>query len=265
MGQVTPIERSRSMRDQVSAEEWDLRVTLAACYRIMARYGMTDMIYNHITVRVPGPDHHFLINPYGLTYEEVTASSLYKIDLDGNIITQPDTPYGLNYAGFVIHSAVHGAREDAQCVIHTHTRAGVAVSAMKSGLLPISQHALRFFERIGYHDYEGPALNQDERGRLVANIGDNDVMLLRNHGTLAVGRSVPEAFNIAYFLECACRIQVDALAGGGALHVPGRVACEAVELSTRPDPQNKHGVMDGMREWPALLRQIDRIDPSYAD
>jgi ribulose-5-phosphate 4-epimerase/fuculose-1-phosphate aldolase len=216
MASRKPASRALSVREQVSEAEWDLRVNLAACYRLMPRFGMTDLIYNHITARVPGNEHHILINAYGLLYEEVTASNLYKIDLDGNVILQPDTPYDINYAGFVIHSAVHGARPDAQCVIHTHTRAGCAVAAMQCGLLPVSQHALRFFECMSYHDYEGPALKLDERARLVEHLGDNDVMLLRNHGTLTLGRTIPQAFNTAYFLECACRIQVDAMASSGA-------------------------------------------------
>lgn len=229
----------------------------------MPRFGMTDLIYNHITARVPGNEHHILINAYGLLYEEVTASNLYKIDLDGNVILRPDTPSDINYAGFVIHSAVHGARADAQCVIHTHTRAGCAVAAMQCGLLPISQHSLRFFECMSYHDYEGPALNLDERARLVDHLGGNDVMLLRNHGTLTLGRTIPQAFNTAYFLECAYRIQVDAMAGGTELTIPTRESCNAVIEAVQPNPANPLGATDGSREWPAMLRLLDRTDDSY--
>ncbi|MGE3978845.1 MAG: class II aldolase/adducin family protein [Nitrospira sp.] len=254
---------SRSLQDAVSAAEWQTRVELAACYRLIAHYGMTDQIFIHITARVPGGDHYFLINPYGMLYEEVTASSLYKIDLDGNIILKPDTPYGINYAGFVIHSAVHAAREDAQCVIHTHTRAGTAVSAMKCGLLPISQHSLRFFERVSYHDYEGPALNLDERKRLIDDLGYNDVMILRNHGTLNIGRDIPEAFCMAICLEWACRIQVDALAGGGELTIPSRAASEA-RAALRSRPVDAENARSGSLEWSAMLRILEKNDPSYA-
>lgn len=261
---IGTLSSNHSLRDSIAAEEWKTRVELAACYRLVARFGMSDLIYNHITARVPGTREHFLINPFGLLYEEITASSLYKIDIEGNILYQPDTDYGLNYAGFVIHSAIHGGRVDAMCVIHTHTRASVAVAAMKCGLLPISQHALRFYQRVSYHDYEGPAVDLGERRRLVEHMGSNDVMLLRNHGSLTLGRSIPEAFNIAYFLEMACRIQIDAMAGG-AVEVPSPAACEAVERSVRPDPANPIGVMDGSREWPAMLRLLDRSDKSYAN
>ncbi len=200
MSKVSIVEFT-PMRDRVSEQEWQTRVDLAACYRLVARYGMTDLIYNHITARVPGEAGHILINPYGFLYTEITASSLYKIDLDGNVVLKPDTHYGVNHAGYVIHSAVHGARHDIACVIHTHSRAGMAVSAMKCGLLPLTQTAMRFHGRVGYHDYEGPAIDLDERQRLVRDLGENDVMMLRNHGILACGRSVAEAFNILYWLE----------------------------------------------------------------
>ena len=189
----------RCIRDEVSAAEWQARVELAACYRLVDAFGMTDLIYNHITARVPGTEY-LLINLYGLLYREITASSLVKIDFEGNIVWKPDTAYGINRSGFVIHGAIHSARPDVQCVIHTHTRAGMAVSAMKCGLLPLTQTAMRFHNRVSYHDYEGPAIDLDERQRLVRDLGTNDVMMLRNHGILACGRSVAEAFNILYWL-----------------------------------------------------------------
>src|SRR6202008_1582011 len=190
-----------SVKDQVSAEEWQARVDLAACYRLVDLYDMTYMIYNHITVRVPGTDQ-FLINLYGLTYKEITASSLAKVDLDGNIVWKPEgTDYGINGAGYVIHSAIHKARNDINAVIHTHSVAGMAISAMRCGLLPLTQNAMRFDGHIGYHDYEGPALSMDEQQRLVAGPGPHNAMVLRNHGLLACGPGIPEAFNLLYQLE----------------------------------------------------------------
>ena len=270
-----------SMRERVSEVEWELRVNLAACYRLMAKYGMTDLIYNHITARVPGPEHHILISGYGMLYEEVTASSLIKVDLAGNIVLKPDHGYSVNAAGYIIHSAVHEARADAQCVIHTHTRAGIAVSAMDEGLLPLSQTAMRFHGGVAYHEYEGPAFNRGEKERLVAHLGDKNAMILRNHGLLACGPSIPQAFNTIYWLEQACRIQVDILSCNRPLHhatdeVVARTA-EALsgteitldnEAATnpniKPDAQ-KAGSGYGLLEWPSLLRSLDRIDPSYRD
>src|SRR5499433_915796 len=209
----------RSMRERVSAQEWDTRVDLAACYRLVALYGMTDLVYNHITARVPGSDH-VLINPYGMLYEEITASSLIKIDLGGNVVMQPEHDYSVNAAGYVIHSAVHSARHDAECVIHTHTRAGTAVSALAEGLMPLSQTAMRFAGHLAYHDYEGPAFNRGERERLVDDLGSNNAMILRNHGLLVCAPTIPQAFNLIYWLEQACRIQIDILACGRALNMP---------------------------------------------
>ena len=197
----------RSVRDQVSAEEWQARVDLAACYRLVDYYGMTDLTYNHITARVPGSQgqqrHHILINLYGLTYKEITASNLAKIDLDGEVIWKPDTDYYVNRAGYVIHGAIHRARSDVACVLHTHTRAGMAVAAMKCGLLPISQTSIRFENHIGYHDYEGPAIELAERERLVGSLGAHDAMILRNHGLLTTGQSIAECFNNHFRLERA--------------------------------------------------------------
>ena len=271
----------RSLRARVSAEEWELRVNLAACYRLVARYGMTDLIYNHITARVPGHEHHILINAYGMLYEEVTASSLIKVDLSGAIVDNGDTEYSVNAAGYIIHSAVHEAREDAHCVIHTHTPAGIAVSAMEEGLLPLSQTAMRFHGHLAYHDYEGPAFNRGEKQRLVAHLGRHNAMILRNHGLLACGPSIPQAFNLIYWLEQACRIQVQILSCQRPLH---KAKPEVVELTaevlsgteitldneavTNPhlkEDAQKSGSGYGLLEWPTLLRSLDRIDPSYRD
>jgi ribulose-5-phosphate 4-epimerase/fuculose-1-phosphate aldolase len=270
-----------SMRERVSEAEWGLRVELAACYRLVAKYGMTDLIYNHITARVPGPQHHILISAYGMLYEEVTASSLIKVDLAGNIVDKPDHGYSVNAAGYIIHSAVHEAREDAQCVIHTHTPAGISVSAMEEGLLPLSQTAMRFHGRVAYHEYEGPAFNRGEKARLVEHLGAHNAMILRNHGLLACGPSIPQAFNLIYWLEQACRIQVQVLTCQRMLHyakpeVVERTA-EALsgteitldnEASTNPalkEGAQKAGSGYGLLEWPALLRSLDRVDPSYRD
>jgi len=281
MASVLPF-RTQSMRDRVSPAEWEARVNLAACYRLVARYGMTDLVYNHITARVPGPEHHILINPYGLLYEEITASSLIKVDLDGNVVQKPEgLEYSVNAAGYVIHSAVHAARPDVECVIHTHTRAGVAVACLAEGLLPLSQTAMRFHGHLAYHDYEGPAFNRGERERLVRDLGDKYAMILRNHGLLACGPSIPQAFNVIFWLENACKIQLDALACGRPLHHAPRSVVEGTaealagmeitldnESSTNPhlrrDAQQA-GSGYGLLEWPALLRMLDRADASYRD
>ena len=271
----------RVLRSRVSAQEWELRVNLAACYRLVARYGMTDLIYNHITARVPGPEHHILINAYGMLYEEVTASSLIKVDLAGNIVDKAEHPYSVNAAGYIIHSAVHEARADAHCVIHTHTPAGIAVSAMEEGLLPLSQTAMRFHGRVAYHDYEGPAFNRGEKGRLVAHLGDKSAMILRNHGLLVCAPSIPQAFNLVYWLEQACRIQVQLLSCHRPLHrADARVVEETAEAlsgmeitldnESATNPHLKHdaqraGSGYGLLEWPALLRALDRLDSSYRD
>jgi ribulose-5-phosphate 4-epimerase/fuculose-1-phosphate aldolase len=281
MASILPL-RTPSLRDRVSAAEWDVRIDLAACYRLVARYGMTDLVYNHITARVPGPEHHILINAYGMLYEEITASSLIKVDLDGSVVARPEgIDYSVNAAGYVIHSAVHAARADVACVIHTHTRAGIAVSALQEGLLPLSQTAMRFHGHLAYHDYEGPAFNRGERDRLVADLGTRNAVILRNHGLLACGPSIPQAFNLIYWLENACRIQVDVLACNRPLHVPPATVIEGTaealsgteitldnERETNPhlkrDAQQS-GSGYGLLEWPALLRMLDRIDPSYRD
>jgi ribulose-5-phosphate 4-epimerase/fuculose-1-phosphate aldolase len=211
----------QSIRDQVSPQEWQARLDLAACYRLVDSYGMTDLIYNHITARIPGSPDHLLINLYGLLYREITASSLVKIDVEGEIIWKPDTDYGINKSGYVIHGAIHKARPEVQCVLHTHTRAGMAVAAMKCGLLPLSQTSICFVGHIGYHDYEGPAVEIDERERLVRDLGPHDAMIMRNHGLLSCGATIQQAFNTMYQLEMSCRSQVDAMAARTELTMPG--------------------------------------------
>src|SRR5438876_1216949 len=234
--------KDKSVRQQVSKEEWGKRVDLAAAYRLMDLYGMTELSANHISTRVPGEEKTFLINPYGLLYEEMHASCFIKLDLDGNILFNPTELY-INKAGFVIHGAIHGARHDVDCVIHTHTVAGMAVSAMKCGLMPLAQTSMRF-AKISYHDYEGVAVNLDEQKRLVRDLGAHAGLILRNHGLLVVGGSIPEAFYNIFKLERACQVQVAAL------------SCQ-VELQMR----RPFGVL----EWPALLKKLDAIDPSFRE
>jgi ribulose-5-phosphate 4-epimerase/fuculose-1-phosphate aldolase len=242
-----------SIRDQVSAAEWQARLDLAACYRLMDTYGMTDLIYNHITARIPGTDDHLLINLYGLLYKEITASSLVKIDVEGNIIWKPDTDYGLNVSGYVIHGAIHKARPDVACVIHTHTRAGMAVAAMRCGLLPLSQTSIRFAGHIGYHDYEGPAVDTDERVRLVQDLGPHDAMIMRNHGLLTCGATVQQAFNTMYQLEMSCQSQVDAMAARTELQMPGENVLAHTAHLYQPGTRRPYGVL----EWPAMLRRLE--------
>jgi len=247
------------VRDRVDAAEWATRVDLAACYRCAALYRMTDLIYTHISARVPGPEHHFLINAFGLTWDEITATSLVKITLDGEIVDDP-TGLGINRAGYVIHSAVHRARPEVMCVMHTHTASGIAVSAQEQGLLPISQHAMRFWGSLGYHDYEGVALDLDEQQRLVRDLGRHKAMILRNHGLLTAGETIAEAFDLMYYLERACTAQIDALAGGSKLRIPDAAVAAKVAEQFRNLPYKKQ-----QTEWLALRRTLDRIDPSYRD
>jgi len=242
----------RSIRGEVSAEEWQARVDLAACYRLVDRYGMTDMIYNHITARVPGPEHHLLINLYGLTYKEITASSLVKIDLDGEIVWKPETDYGINKSGYLIHGCIHRARKDVACVLHTHTPAGMAVSAMKCGLLPLTQTSIRFVGHMGYHDYEGPATDLDERERLVRDLGPHDAMILRSHGLLTCGATIQQAFNTMYQLEMSCRAQVDAMAARTELLVPSQQILARTAHLYQPGTRRPYGIL----EWPAMLRLL---------
>lgn len=250
---------TESVREQVSDGEWQVRVDLAACYRLVALHGWDDLIFTHISARVPGADVHFLINPYGMLFEEVTASSLVKVDLAGEVVME--SPHPINPAGFVIHSAVHEAREDAHCVIHLHTDCGVAVSTQEAGLRPISQMALVACASLGYHDYEGLALNDEEKPRLVADLGENKFLLLRNHGTMAVGPTVADAFLGIYILERACRIQVLAQSGASTL-IP--VRDEIVAGIAAQAEQVTRG-MGGALAWPALLRKLDRLDPSFRE
>lgn len=244
-----------SMKDQVSPEEWQARVDLAALYRLTALHGWDDLVYTHISARVPGPEHHFLINPYGLLFEEMTASALVKISLDGAVLQ--DTPYPVNRAGFTIHSALHASREDAAFVLHLHSEAGVAVSAHRDGLLPLTQHALIVRPRLAFHDYEGIAFHLDERERLAADLGDKKLMLLRNHGTLAVGPTAGDCWVGIYYLEKACRMQVLALTAGA----------ENVREAS-PDSQDEvqrqtAQARDGALIWPGCLRKLDRQAPGY--
>ncbi|HXQ53932.1 MAG TPA: class II aldolase/adducin family protein [Stellaceae bacterium] len=241
-----------SIRGAVSEEEWKTRVDLAACYRLVDLFGMTDLTYNHITARIPGTEHHLLINLYGLLYREITASSLAKIDLAGNILWQPETDYGINKSGYVIHGAIHQARPDVACVIHTHTRAGMAVSAMACGLLPLTQTAMRFSGHMGYHDYEGPAIDLDERERLVRDLGPHDAMVLRSHGLLTCGATIQQAFNTMYQLELSCRSQVDAMAARTELIVPSDNVVRHTAHLYQPGTRRPYGVL----EWPAMLRLL---------
>ena len=248
-----------SVKDRVSAEEWDTRVNLAACYRLAAHYRMTDLIYTHISARVPGPEHHFLINAFGLLWDEISASTLVKVTLDGEIVDDP-TGNGINRAGYVIHTAVHRARPDLACVMHTHTAAGIAVSAQEDGLLPLSQHAMRFTNSIGYHDYEGLALELDEQARPTRDLGGHKVMILRIHGLLACGESVAEAFDLMYYLERACQSQISAMSGGAKLRMPPAAVADKVAGQFKRLPYKAKKT-----EWKALLRMLDKTEPSYRD
>jgi ribulose-5-phosphate 4-epimerase/fuculose-1-phosphate aldolase len=243
----------RSIKDEVSAAEWEARVNLAACYRLTDSFGMTDLIYNHITARIPGDDEHLLINLYGLLYKEITASSLVKIDLEGNILWKPDTDYGINKSGYVIHGAIHRARPELKCVMHTHTRAGMAVSSMKCGLLPMTQTSMRFVGHLGYHDYEGPAIDLAERERLVRDLGPHDTLILRNHGLLTCGATIQQAFNTMYQLEMSCRAQVDAMAGGQDIVLPPQEVIDHTANLYQPGTRRPYGVL----EWHAMLRLLD--------
>jgi len=256
---MTPSPKSASIRDQVPATEWQARVDLAAAYRLVALYGWDDLIFTHVSARLPGAEHHFLLNPYGMMFDEVTASSLVKIDLQGDKVME--SPYFINPAGFTIHSAIHEARVDALCVMHLHTRNGIAVSAQKDGLLPLSQQAMFALGSLAYHDYEGLALDAEEKPRLVADFGEKKFLILRNHGLLTVGRTVAEAFLGMFLLERACEIQILAQSGRGELspiatEIVGRVASQMDAVTVG---------MGAALTWPGLLRKLDRIDRSYRD
>ncbi|GAA4423696.1 class II aldolase/adducin family protein [Acidovorax lacteus] len=245
-----------SLQGQVSPEEWQLRVDLAACYRLVALYGWSDLVFTHISARVPGPEHHFLINPYGLMFDEITASSLVKVDQDCQKLH--DSPFPVNPAGFTIHSAVHEVRPDVTCVLHTHTRAGVAVAAQRCGVLPISQQSTFVLASLAYHDYEGVAFRPEEKPRLQADLGQANFLCLRNHGLLTVGRTIADAFLSMYVFESACQIQVAAQAGGELVQVD-----PAIIAGTARAMQVQTGGMGGQFAWPALIRKLDRVDGSY--
>lgn len=250
---------ANTVREQVTDEEWQLRVDLAACYRLIAMYGWDDLVFTHVSARVPGPDEHFLINAYGLLFEEMTASSLVKVDLNGDKVL--DSPHMVNPAGFVIHSAVHEARHDVGCVLHTHTRAGIAVSAQAAGLLPLSQTSLFPYATLAYHDYEGVALNDDEKPRLVADLGNNSALMLRNHGLLTTGPTVADAFLMMYVFETACQIQVMAQSSGGELIQVPQPIVDGIQAQAEEVTKG----LGGQLVWPGLLRKLDRRDPSFRD
>jgi len=247
------------IRDLVSLEEWQVRVDLAAAYRVVADYGWDDLVFTHISARVPGPEPHFLINPYGMMFDEITASSLVKIDLNGKIVM--DSEYSINPAGFTIHSAVHAAREDALCVMHLHTEFGIAVSVQENGLLPISQQSLFVLSSLGYHDYEGPALNEEEKPRLASDLGTNTFLILRNHGLLTVGPTVSDAFLSMFLLERACKIQILAQSGGSKLvPIPEKIFAQ---ILVQEEVVTQGG--GGRLVWPGLLRKLDRMGANYRD
>ncbi|MGD1954433.1 MAG: class II aldolase/adducin family protein [Sphingomonadales bacterium] len=253
-------QKTVPVRDQVTPDEWQIRVDLAAAYRAVAMFGWDDLIFTHLSARIPGPDHHFLINPYGMLFEEVTASSLVKIDLNGKIIL--NTGFPVNAAGFTIHSAVHEAREDALCVMHVHTIAGTAVSAQEHGLLPLNQTAMLVRDQLAYHEYEGVALDVDERPRLVADLGYKPLMMLWIHGTLALGGSAAQAFTRLYYLERACAMQVATLAGNPALHsAPPGIEQKTAQQGAGPGLS----MLADHLLWPAIMRKLDRLDPSFRD
>ena len=247
----------RSTKGQVSAEEWAVRADLAAAYRAVALFGWDDLVFTHISARVPGPDHHFLINPYGMMFEEITASSLVKIDLQGRKVLE--SPFEINPAGFTIHGAVHEAREDAHCVMHLHTMEGVAVSCQKAGLLPLSQQSLFPLSSLAYHSYEGVALNVEEKVRLVADLGDKHNMILRNHGLLSCAENVADAFLYMYILQKACEVQVLAQAGGGELIAIPQPIVDGIKAASKVVLRQS----GGMIAWPGILRKLDRSDPSW--
>jgi ribulose-5-phosphate 4-epimerase/fuculose-1-phosphate aldolase len=246
-----------SLLSTVSPEEWATRVNLAACYRLVADFGWDDLVFTHITARVPGATDQFLINPYGMMFEEITASSLVKIDGRGNKLS--DSPFPVNPAGFMIHSAVHGARHDIQCVLHTHSLNGVAVSAQECGVLPLSQQSIFILASIGYHDYEGVALHDSEKPRLVADLGEKTFLMLRNHGLLTVGETVADAFLMMYVFEAACTIQIRAQAGGGKLIPVNAQIIAGAQAQAKAVTKG----LGGMLAWPGLLRRLDRIDATY--
>ena len=248
----------QSIKDRVSEQEWQTRVDLAACYRLVAQYGWDDLVFTHITAKIDGADNQFLINPYGMMFEEITASSLVKIDRDGNKL-DADNPHSINPAGFVIHSAIHAGRTDAKCVLHLHTANGVAVSAQKNGVLPISQQSIFVLSSLAYHGYEGVALNDDEKPRLVQDLGDKTFFMLRNHGLLTVGQSIADAFLAMYLFETSCMIQIRAQAGGGELISVAQPILVGAQMQAKAVTKG----LGGQLAWPGLLRKLDRLDIGY--
>jgi ribulose-5-phosphate 4-epimerase/fuculose-1-phosphate aldolase len=251
--------KDKTVRQQVSDEEWQVRVDLAACYRAIAMYGWDDLVFTHISARVPGPDEHFLINAYGMLFEEMTATSLIKVDLNGDKILESKHP--INPAGFVIHSAIHQARHDVGCVLHTHTKAGIAVSAQVDGLLPLSQISLIPYVTLGYHDYEGIALNDEEKPRLVADLGSNNALVLRNHGLLTAGPTIADAFLLMYALETACQTQILAQSTAGELNLVPQPVVDGIQAQAEQILQG----LGGQLIWPGLLRKLDRADSSFRE
>lgn len=249
-----PLEEISSAQGRVSAQEWETRVNLAACYRLVDLYDMSDISRTHISAKVPG-EEAFLLNPVGVLFNEITASSLIKVDIDGNMLSE--SPFRINPAGYTIHSAVHSGRADAMCVIHTHSVAGMAISALECGYLPITQHAMRFYNRLAYHDYEGLAFNLDERDRLLGDLGGHNVMVLRNHGLLSAGRTIDEAFSLIYYLEKCARSQLQAMATGAKLVMPSPEVCEHAAQ------QFEQNINLSIRDWPGHLRRLDALDPGF--
>lgn len=256
---IIPTENNiPSIQHKVSAEEWQTRVDLAACYRLVAHFHWDDLVFTHITAKIPGTENQFLINPYGMMFDEITASSLVKIDQAGNKL-DTDNPFPVNPAGFTIHSAIHAARHDAKCVLHVHTPNGIAVSAQKNGVQPISQQSIFVLASLAYHDYEGVALNEDEKPRLVRDLGDKTFFMLRNHGLLTVGETIADAFQAMYIFEATCMIQVRAQSGGGELTpIPAPILAGA-----KAQAKAVTKGMGGNLSWPGLLRKLDRMDSSF--
>ena len=255
---MSPVQsRDSPMRSRVSEAEWTQRVDLAACYRLVALYGWDDLVFTHISARVPGPEHHFLINPYGMLFDEITASSLVMVDLAGNKVM--DSPHEINPAGFIIHSAIHAARENAKCVLHLHSLNGIAVSAQREGVLPISQQSIVVLSSLAYHDYEGIALNEEEKPRLVHDLGDKSFFMLRSHGLLTVADNIPDAFLFMYVFEAACAIQVRAQAGGGELIPVDQRIVAGAQAQVKAVTRGAGGAL----AWPGLLRKLDRLDPGF--
>ena len=257
---TSPGSAIASIKNKVSTDEWQTRIDLAACYRLVAHYGWDDLIYTHITAKIPGVENQFLINPYGMMFGEITASSLVKIDLAGNKL-DADNPFPINPAGFTIHSAVHAARHDAKCVLHVHSVNGVAVSAQKGGVLPISQHSIFVLASLAYHDYEGVALNDEEKPRLVRDLGDKTFLMLRNHGLLTVGETIADTFQAMYFFETTCMIQIRAQAGGSELIPIAQPILDGAKAQMKIVTKG----LGGNLAWPGLLRKLDRIDASFRE